>query len=203
MSPRGQQQNEKMRTEAMEKITNAALTIFADYGYHAATMEQIRQVSGLSKGLVYHYFPSKEGIFFHLIETALEISKNAWVEALNTPGTAWQKINKLSEILFHVTFTDENSLYFLVMLQAFTQGKGISGLSEYFMEHGAHFDLLPPLIGEAQKSGEAMQGDPDVLASTYIAAFLGYTLLLLQDKNLQKKITPDTFTDVLRSRRDA
>jgi AcrR family transcriptional regulator len=129
MSPRGQQLNKKMRAEATEKITKAALEVFAEYGYHGATMKHIMQVSGLSKGLVYHYFPSKERIFFHLVKSALEISKNAWIEAVNTPGTAWQKIEKLSEILFKLTFTDENSLYFLVMLQAFTQGKGIPGRS--------------------------------------------------------------------------
>jgi hypothetical protein len=50
MSPRGEKLNEQMRADAMAKITKAALEVFAEYGYHGATMEQIKQVSGLSKG---------------------------------------------------------------------------------------------------------------------------------------------------------
>lgn len=200
MSPRGQEQNQQMRTKAIAKITGAALEVFAEYGYYGATMKHIMQVSGLSKGLVYHYFPSKEKIFFHLVESALEISKNAWTEALNISGTAWQKIEKLSEILFKISFTNESSLYFLIMVQATTQGKGISGLMEYMTEGGAHFDLLPPLIRTAQKAGDAVPGDPVILSTTYLALFQGYTLCLFQDKDIVKKITPATFTDVLRNR---
>ena len=166
MTPRGQVHNEQMRAEALEKITNATLKLFAECGYHGATMKQIAQATGLSYGLVYHYFPSKDKVFFHLVESALEISKNIFGEALKTPGTAWDKIEKLSELLYKNAFTDENSLYFLIMLQAITQGKSIPELMEYIWEHTAHYGLLPPLISEAQKSGEAAPGDPDVLASS-------------------------------------
>lgn len=199
MSPRGQIQNEKMRAEALAKITGATSKLFAEYGYHGVTMKQIAQATGLSYGLLYHYYPSKDKIFFHLVESALETSKKIFGEALKTPGTAWEKIEKLSELLFKTAFTDENSLYFLIMLQAITQGKGIPGLLEYIWEHTTHYNLLTPLISEAQKSGEAAPGDPDVLSSSYFALFQGYTLLLLDDRDLENKITPDTFTDILRN----
>jgi AcrR family transcriptional regulator len=189
-----------MRTEALAKITGATLKLFAEYGYHGVTMKQIALATGLSYGLLYHYYPSKEKIFFHLVESALEISRNVFGEALKTPGSAWDKIEKLSELLYKTAFTDENSLYFLIMLQAITQGKGLPGLLEYIGGHTAHYHLLPPLIGEAQKSGEAAPGDPAVMASSYFALFQGYTLLLLDDKDLERKISPDTFTDILRNR---
>ena len=90
-------------------------------------MEKIMKASGLSKGLVYHYFPSKEKVFFHLVDTALEISKNTWQDAFDSPGTAWEKIEKLSENIVKIAFTDESSLYSLIMIQAVTEGKGIPG----------------------------------------------------------------------------
>jgi len=85
------------------------------------------------------------------------------------------------------------------MVQAMTQGKGIPGLIEYFYQHSAHYNELPSLITEAQKSGEAAQGDPDVLALTYISLFQGFTLFLLQDNELKQKITAKIFTNVLRN----
>lgn len=199
MSPRGQKQNEKMRADATAKITTAALQVFAEYGYHAATMEQIMRVSGLSKGLVYHYFPSKEKIFFHLVDSALEISKNTWKDALESPGTAWERIEKLSENIVKVAFTEESSLYSLIMLQAMTQGKGIPGLVEHVSQHLAYYYELLPLIIEAQKSGEAAQGDPDLLLFSYISLIQGFALILINDNGLKQKITPEILTNVLRS----
>ena len=199
MSPRGKKLNERMRAEAVAKITGAALEVFAEYGYYGAKMEQIMQVSGLSKGLVYHYFPSKEKVFFHLIDSALEISKNIWKEALNSSGTAWEKIEKLSESLVNNAFTEESSLYFLIMVQAMIQGRSIPGLLEFIYQRTAHYAELPRLISEAQKSGEAMQGDPEVLSSTYFALFQGYTLILLYDDELKKKVSPEIFTNLLRN----
>lgn len=201
MTPRGEELNEQMRKKAMAKITKAALEVFAEYSYHGATMNQIKQASGLSKGLVYHYFPSKEKIFFHLVETALKISKSIWLEALKSPGTAWQKIERISEALVKHAFSDKNSLYFLIMIQALTQGRSIPGLSEYIWENSVHYNEIPKLIVEAQMTGEAVQGDPEVLATSYFAMFQGYTLILIHDKELKKRLTPDIFTSILRKER--
>jgi AcrR family transcriptional regulator len=199
MSPRGKKLNEQMRSEATEKITKAALEVFAEYGYHGATMEQIMKVSGLSKGLVYHYFPSKEKIFFHLVDTALEISRNTWKDALDSPGTAWERIEKLSDNIVKIAFTDESSRYSLIMVQATTQGKSIPGLMEHIYQHLDYYNALPPLIVEAQKTGEAAPGDPQMLFLAYVALVQGFVLFLLNDDETKKKITPEIFTKVLRN----
>ncbi|MBN1522977.1 MAG: TetR/AcrR family transcriptional regulator [Spirochaetales bacterium] len=196
MSPRGEKLNENMRQEAIAKITKAALLVFADYGYQSTTMNHIMQVSGLSKGLVYHYFPSKEKVFFHLVETALEISKRTWNEALNSTGTAWEKIKRLTEYLVRSSFTEENFLYSCIILQAMTQSKSVPGLLEFIGMNGKHYQLFPPLIVEAQQAGDIEQGDPGVIISAYFAMFHGYTLLMLHDKGLRDKITPGIFLKV-------
>ncbi len=199
MSPRGKKLNAQMRTKAMTKITGAALKVFAEYGYHGSTMEQIRQVSGLSKGLVYHYFPSKEKMFFHLVDSALEISRNTWKDALDSAGSAWEKIEKLSDNIAKIAFTDEASLYSLIMIQAMTQGKGIPGLMEYIYPRLEYYNELQPLIIEAQKSGEVAEGDPSLLLFSYIALIQGFALFSLHDDELKKKISPEIFTNVLRN----
>jgi AcrR family transcriptional regulator len=199
MSPRGKKLNEQMRADAMAKINKAALEVFSAYGYHGATMEHIMQVSGLSKGLVYHYFPSKESIFFHLVDTALEISSSTWKDAFDSPGTAWEKIEKLSDNIAKIAFTDEASRYSLIMIQAVTQGRGIPGLMENIFQRLAFYNGLLPLIIEAQKSGEAEQGDPDLLMLTYVSLVQGLALFSLDSDEVRKKITPEIFTKVLRN----
>jgi AcrR family transcriptional regulator len=199
MTPRGQKLNERMRAEATAKITRAALEVFAEYGYYGAKMGQIMRISGLSKGLVYHYFPSKEKVFFHLVQTALEISQNIWREALDPPGSAWEKIERLSERLACEAFTKEASLYNIIMMQAMIQGKGIPGMMAFIFQHTAYYQELPRLIAEAQESGEAAPGDPELLASTYLALFLGFTFTLADNKEMRKKISPEIFLKVLRN----
>jgi AcrR family transcriptional regulator len=199
MSPRGEKLNKQMRADAMAKITKAALEVFAAYGYHGATMEQIMRASGMSKGLMYHYFPSKEKIFLHLVDAALDISERSWKDAFTSPGTAWQRIEKLSENIIKIAFTDESSLYSLIMIQAVTQGKGIPGLLEHVFQRLSFYNGLLPLIIEAQKSGEAAQGDPGFLMIMYISLVQGLTLFLLNDDEMKKKVTPETLTIVLRN----
>ncbi len=199
MSPRGEKLNEHMRARTTNKITGAALKIFAEYGYHGATMGQIMKASKLSKGLFYHYFPSKERLFFHLVETALGISARIWSASLDFPGTAWEKIVRLSDSLAKNAFSEESALYSLIMVQALTQGKGIPGLIKRIIGHLSVFDTLTSIIIQAQKDGDAAPGDPEVLASTYLALFQGFVLVLLNDDELKRKITPDVFTGVLRN----
>ena len=77
MSPRGRKQNERMREETLGRIDTAALRVFAEYGYHGATMRRIAKAAGLSYGLVYHYFPSKARMFRRLVDFALSGSLEA------------------------------------------------------------------------------------------------------------------------------
>lgn len=43
-----------------QEILRAAVRAFSRHGFHGATLEHIREESGLSRGAVYHYFKSKE-----------------------------------------------------------------------------------------------------------------------------------------------
>jgi AcrR family transcriptional regulator len=202
MSPRKREQNEHMRAKALAKINRAALEVFAEYGYHGATMKQIARATGYSYGLVYHYFPSKEKIFRHLLDISLESAFFALSAALEAPGTAWEKIESLSAILVKNALTGESSLYFLIVQQAMTQRKGIPGLPAHIAKHiAAYYEKIVPFIIQAQKSGDAMKGDPIVLAAAYFSFLQGLALLSFQGKGIEKKITPGILSNVLRNGR--
>ena len=200
MSPRGQKQNEQMRAEALEKITLAALAVFAEYGYHGATMKQIAQATGLSYGLVYHYFPSKAAVFRFVIESSFEQSLKGATAILSAPGNAWEKIVQLSTFLVQEAVKGEASAYFLVVLHAMTQGKRIPGFFEVVVERiERYYEALAPLIREAQQSGEAKKGDPKVLATTYFSLVQGLSLLSVQGTGIEQQITPDMLIGVLKN----
>ena len=201
MSPRGKEQNEHMRTKTLEKINGAALSVFAEYGYNGATMKQISRAAGLSYGLVYHYYPSKEIIFRHLVDYALEGSIIALEQSMRTPLPAWEKIKNLSAYLVKFALTGESSLYFLIVLQAMTEGKAIPGMLKHIAERSELcYRKLIPAIVEAQEAGDAAEGDPEALAAAYFSFIQGLATLAFQGKGYENKITPDMLSAVIGKR---
>lgn len=72
MCPRTPQENEKIRAQTSSRLLEGALKVFAKQGYHASTMADVAQAAGVSKGLAYHYFESKEELLVSLAELRLK-----------------------------------------------------------------------------------------------------------------------------------
>lgn len=67
MCPRTTSQLENLRLQRMQLIMDTALRLFANNGYHQTTISQIAAEAGISKGLMYNYFESKEVLLFELL----------------------------------------------------------------------------------------------------------------------------------------
>lgn len=57
-----------LRKEKQDRIINAALKIFAAWGYKRASTDEIVKEAGISKGLLFHYFISKQGLYTFIYE---------------------------------------------------------------------------------------------------------------------------------------
>jgi len=64
MSPRTAKQFEDIRADKRKQIIKAALVLFANKGYHATSISMIAKEAGVSKGLMYNYFKSKEALLY-------------------------------------------------------------------------------------------------------------------------------------------
>ena len=71
MSPRSTIENEKIRTESIRKILDAAFRLMAKNGYESTSISQIANEAGVSKGLMYNYFHSKEDLLKALINQTM------------------------------------------------------------------------------------------------------------------------------------
>jgi TetR/AcrR family transcriptional regulator, fatty acid metabolism regulator protein len=58
----------KQRAQTRERILEAAETVFADNGYHDALVDEIGKRTSMSKGGLYFHFPSKEDLFFAVMD---------------------------------------------------------------------------------------------------------------------------------------
>ena len=60
MSPRTSEQFEEISGGKRRQILDAAIECFATTGYHAVSISDLAKHAGISKGLMYNYFSSKE-----------------------------------------------------------------------------------------------------------------------------------------------
>ncbi|HWQ23279.1 MAG TPA: helix-turn-helix domain-containing protein [Gaiellaceae bacterium] len=58
--------SEERRAERREQILAGARRAFAEHGYEGATVAKLEQATGLSRGAIFNYFPSKEDLFLEL-----------------------------------------------------------------------------------------------------------------------------------------
>ncbi len=60
------------KIKAKQRIVDAAISVFAEKGYHKAKMEDIAKKLGVSKGAIYQYFKSKEDLFHAVVDVPIQ-----------------------------------------------------------------------------------------------------------------------------------
>ena len=73
---------QRRKEERPQEITEAAFQAFAEKGYAATRVEEVAQRAGVSKGLLYLYFKTKEELFKAVIKSVVIRRVDALVAAL-------------------------------------------------------------------------------------------------------------------------
>jgi AcrR family transcriptional regulator len=71
-----------------QEILDAALLAFTTSGYHRASIEEIRELSGASVGSIYHHFGGKEALAAALYLDGLRDYQRSFLEVLEQGGGA-------------------------------------------------------------------------------------------------------------------
>lgn len=116
--PRSEKQFKEIREAKRNQIMDSALALFAEKGFSATSINMITKEAGISKGLIYNYFDSKE----ELIKTILINGFNEFLNVFDTnkDGVLTEEefvgfINKTFDILkSNIAFW---RIYFSVMAQ--------------------------------------------------------------------------------------
>src|SRR5580704_16326188 len=59
---------DRRRQQTRDYLLKAAAQVFAERGFHAATLDEVAAAAGFTKGAVYSNFKNKEDLFLALIE---------------------------------------------------------------------------------------------------------------------------------------
>ncbi|MCP9486216.1 MAG: TetR/AcrR family transcriptional regulator [Gaiellaceae bacterium MAG52_C11] len=72
--------SEEARNRRRDEILEAARGCFAAYGYEKATVVRLEQATGLSRGAIFNYFPSKDELFLALAERDANRLGRLWAD---------------------------------------------------------------------------------------------------------------------------
>ncbi len=106
MSPRTKKQFEAIRQKSTAAIKTAAMELFARNSYHSTSISQIAREAGVSKGLLYNYFESKEALLHDIIMEAVELGEQLMGQVLSSDIDAARQLRTMTEAAFSIVQKD-------------------------------------------------------------------------------------------------
>ncbi|WP_246079418.1 TetR/AcrR family transcriptional regulator [Paenibacillus piri] len=176
---------EAIPDDRREQIKRAALRVFARQGIQGTKMSAIAAEAGISQGLSYRYFSSKEQILTMLVQEALDEAQAALRSFDRLPGSPEQQFRAFTQLMLE----DRHKHYFMLLQQvsasedAPVQAKQL--IARYSPEDT--ISLLVPAFIKGQQLGQFCEGDPYKLLFLYFSVITG---LMLQDLPIAEDYWP-------------
>jgi len=135
-------------------------------------MGDVAAEAGISQGLAYRYFKSKEEIFTILIKQVAEAGGGPAQRFSQIQGTSGQRLALL--ITYILEGIHQSPGISQIMYNALEDEATPSDLKAVIQRNGkAIQDIMRQLIVEGQATGEIVRDDPDELMVTMLACFNG------------------------------
>jgi AcrR family transcriptional regulator len=114
MSPRARTgpTREEKKAETRKRLLEAAATVFAKKGIAGASLDDVADVAGLTKGAVYSNFDSKEDLVWTLLEERLGTASDAIIPQVDTTTSHEEQSAQAGE-LFMALADRERDLFLL------------------------------------------------------------------------------------------
>jgi AcrR family transcriptional regulator len=186
-----QQRSEETKT----KILDAAIKLFSTRGFATASVDDICEEAGISKGAFYHHFESKQSLFLALLDGWLQAIDSA-IEA-SKDKTAPETFMQMTEAFPYIfeTAGDGLPMFMEFWLQA-SRDKTIwdASIAPYRRYH----KYFTKLIKKGVEEGSFVEVDPELASRMIVATAMGLLLQSLLDPKGAKweKVARDS-TDLL------
>jgi AcrR family transcriptional regulator len=90
-------------------ILDAAVQLFAEYGYHAAPLRDIARIAGIQAASIYHHYPNKQSLLTEIMETHMQRLNRSIEYILQTYHEPLQCLHQAiaNHIRLHTTYKAE------------------------------------------------------------------------------------------------
>ena len=187
--PRTEEANQLIRESSRKKILDAALRVYARKGKES-TMTEVAEEAGVSQGLAYRYFPSKDAIFVALLRQMILPSDKIHASVRNIPGTPAERLARIVSAMVERRRKDPE------FYQFFTQAMSDESLPPDIMEQMKTqgplvHRILRRLIVEGQARGEIANDNPDKLVRAVMACLDGLARMPQSSSEQLENYMPD------------
>lgn len=149
-----------------DKVLAAAVQMFAEYGYHAATMRDIARMAGIQAASIYYHYASKQALLVEVMETHMRQLNANLEQIVSKQDTMQQRLYEAisNHIRLHTTYKSE---FFIID----TEIRALKGENrgEVLALRDQYEDLFQKLLREGMEQGVLRQTDVKVSSYAIIA----------------------------------
>jgi AcrR family transcriptional regulator len=179
--------------ERVEKILDAAATVFDEVGYEAATTHLIAAKAGTAIGSLYQFFPDKAAIFNAMELRHIERVKLMWVQA-NTPDIVQLPLRQMIHtIAAAVADLFEQPVSRVVFVQFYTARQIFQSIDESMTQEAINF--MASLL--SQRNSALSEAQCSLLAEVCVHSSNAVMLAALRSPDPHRQQLSEQIEDLL------
>ncbi|MEZ5778176.1 MAG: TetR/AcrR family transcriptional regulator [Paracoccaceae bacterium] len=176
------------------RIREAALRLFARYGFAAVSMRQIAGEVGVQAGALYLYTADKETLLFDLLKEHMDQLIAAWDASADTGGPS-DKLERF--VRFHIGFNlDRPDAVFLSYMEL--RNLGPDNFSAVEALRRAYEDRLEVILRAGQAGGQFAVPDTKIATLAIIAMLTGVNTWYREGGRLSRDAVGDIYWQMVR-----
>lgn len=167
-----------LKKEKQDRMINAALKIFAENGYSHASTDDIVKEARISKGLLFHYFESKIGVYSFLCDYSVKYYSLELSSAIDPEETDFFALKKQVEAAKMQTLKTHPYMFF------FMNGRKTENSPEALIATEESMAQYSEMMDEIFAKADMVPIKSNALADKYLT-MLDKTLDALMEEHLR------------------
>jgi len=193
--PRTKEQYEEMRNATRQKIQSAGMRLFVQKGFGSTNVQDIADAAGISIGLLYRHYKTKDSLFNELVEFALN-GLTQIIQTFEDADSPKKLMTQFVDEIYHDMQEGEELANLLILMnQLFFSGDGANRKQAEVLEvNGRLLRSTAALIKKGQESGDFRSGDAHEMAMLFYSALQGLADMKVIMKNNFVMPSPSVLT---------
>jgi AcrR family transcriptional regulator len=173
--PRTKEQFEEMRNATRDKILSAAMQLFVHQGFGSTNVQNIADTAGISIGLLYRHYKTKDQLFQELVSYAVEGLKRNIAFFESNPSPKKLMAQFVDEVYTDLVNGEELANLLILINQSLLAGAGTASKQheEILQVNARLIDATAQLICKGQQLGQFRSGDAHEMAVYFYASVQG------------------------------
>ncbi|WP_259415835.1 TetR/AcrR family transcriptional regulator [Bacillus toyonensis] len=164
---------EERKKETRQLLLESAIEVFAQLGFHGASVDKIAEYAGFSKGAVYAHFNSKEELFLAILEKQMRLHVHNIHQIIEEQHSLSQFIGILDE--YSLSSRQKNRTWSMLNMEFL-----LYAMREESVRH-KWSNMITKSVEQISKAIEKLMSKENENESTLSANEMAWTILSLEN----------------------